>query len=1552
MHTPFTAGLLSTFLLLTSSLYAQNFSLPIPIGSQQSSKSGFPATHVDATHLKFFKHPEAPRGSENFVSEDVTIDGRRFLVDDVVATPGIFEGMTQVNAGNAMLDGLGNRLGLPLNPLHGFCPERLVIQGATSNRLELTLDCQIADGSTSRELQVADVRMFNALASPSEFERLFGTTEPLVAAVMGSAEQTLTPYGTDLYPATIQSAIFSWPFLGPTQAYQDVVAYDLADVGQGIITAAYDPVKLLMNMQAELSVRTATQNLQVRGQLPQQELPFLSPLAFFRKDDYPSRGRMRLAGYSSLQFPSVLNRENAATLLAQNFNPIAVQPMKFTKSATGTGAPQPDEGFAVVNQATLLNLDDILMYDGLPYVDPTDHRAHSWAEYLGTRDASGQFQPLDATTMPHRTLAYTIFWRRHAEWASRPTVESYNPNAVFGPFVFALVGPGVFDADVIVDQPITTSGATTSSPSVESLIVPSGEVAADGKTYVYKIEPINADRLWWRFNPKTPVAAGLPGVQTPFVLPTAYAIESPAGFVPYHVKSFDVDRDGCGDIALTFRGSETTPLRTSRAFQNNVGDHVVFQVSSSDPRMFASVVQIHRGKFRNGRCEIEATAAERFIPHPGAQIAAIAIEDIDGNGTKDLLVGDLMPRKIPEGERGAGEYTGYAYLYADASPLSVPKWIRVGFKTSNHEITDLRAVLDGSDADGVLGVASLDVTFEAGQGANIASINGAPLALPAMGCPSSQNAEVASFPEIAWSVMQGVQSAQKGLTPFFPGATGFIPQRCAHLNACAINNASLAVNGWNLPFWENEPCCNPCGGTSPLATWQHNQCRDILCGNWSILNPTATLAPYPELCEAMDISCRGLTGVWPVVTGTTMCQLSGASFLPANHACCNADPCNQACQQYLDEENRCLAGSSQHDQHQGICSSSIRRGCRVSSRDEIKEETWAYQPDRIVDPRERGHAITSMSELKPAATGYVNQNSLKPPLGSSFILGTQNEDIAVIAQNVETEIGRVLNLKEPQTFEEFVLSQMRGFYSVLFGGSLASGGTPLQLQSGKTGSPITSGTFPPTHSLAAAATPPTSPGLAPIRLARGTVMPGPREMTVMINTTRPDDWACSPTGPVAAGFECNADYDNCGPRGGVCGIDCRCHRDCGNGPLETGEQCNRDNPCEAGQICTIGCQCVGGIEPPKPQPAIAENITCRVNGFSSEKAKKRFEALNQEFRTVSGLAGDIIGEPEFSIIECVTCVPDASAPEIPSTDIGLSLSGTPLPSVGGNIRPWAVVQTHGAMLTDFTKSIYQPQSLSLVHEPMRILPLENRTAGRPSIVLPSLSNSSRIRLNVPLSASTEVSMVEDERVVRLNNVFQHSMQAMRPGTIFSIGTLSLALPSKAMATTGTTTLRAAEPEKTAYACHAISMRLQPDIASWTGVESGPISPKNIEEREFDWEKLKAAIAARRAAKELVGQKLTSADLVDLPWEENMRNEFMLVQDRYGKASEPVPPSSERVMVVLAGYPQFTGQGAGCSCRLTEETPRPQLLELLMILGMTPITVLWRFRQKKTISSSL
>jgi hypothetical protein len=648
--------------------------------------------------------------------------------------------------------------------------------------------------------------------------------------------------------------------------YKEVYLYDFADVGNGFVATSYDP--LALKVAGELYLGLYADDVlsgDAAAALPLPAFPswliynsyaYYSPLALFRKDD--TNKRYKLTGYTSWYLPDLdlaggVEIGDLWQFIITNWmlpiatNPVAIEAIDLKgASSASTTLSTPDTDVAVSYQTTLFDLNR--KATGI-FGRNIISGAH--VDYLSNRymfgtcnDPCTVFQelsndPAAPAFFPDNIVSFVLFWKQRNQWFDGTTDTAYytnqNPSHVFAPrgdisgypTAGGIVGPNVYDMAVVTDN--------EASGRRQRVIVPSSSVVVDSsgesKSALYIIDPDVQRNLWYRV-PLASYAASLSAppicseemkyFKTPLIVPEVHLIDRPpstsaAGFVPYQIRSGNLDGDDCEDLVITWRGIQTVkdPADADTAYPHDV----VF--TNGSDRMFSNRITIVLRSKMTGNCGFTPEAYYGSIPthvdmplsSPGSFEAASAdIGDLNGDLHNDIVVGNFKTEGDPP--------TAYSQILYGGPPapfntLDTENHIRVGFK-------------EGSDAVGV-GIIRADHNKEA-----IAAINGRPLILPEIGCPKNDSPD----DTVVGSVYETYASVYKNLVslwgvanrpgvygvplPFIDSGGSPVPERCAEPPATC--NAS----GYNLPLFAADPCCKPLCSEASWVAFETSQCGQFL----------------------------------------------------------------------------------------------------------------------------------------------------------------------------------------------------------------------------------------------------------------------------------------------------------------------------------------------------------------------------------------------------------------------------------------------------------------------------------------------------------------------------------------------------------------------------------------------------------------------------------------------------------------------------------------------------------------------------------------------------
>jgi len=1398
---------------------------------------------------------------------------------------------------------------------------------------------------TDRQFEVADIRK----SSSGEFQQLLDS-DPLVEGIIGDAQETLTPYTDKTYPATLMSdRYFAWKWFSMTiepdgapylagilnldEPYKHVYTYGIADVTQagkkgGLVSAAYDPVFVEKWVKTSLINTTGNTLVAKADPVPPKLYNLfarhISPLVFFRKDD--TTGRMRLAGYSSLHlnkldFKDVTTRQESVgeffrkLLLSLNFNPVDVQPIQAVDSQGNSHS-----GIAVVNQATLGDIDGCIRKDD-GYCLP-----NKWRDQLGTGQnvnpipTSGS--PGDVF-LPHSIVSYVTFWEKVQPWTNDPSFTPLvdnlhnptdNPNEAFEPVFAALIGPGVFHSAVLNDS--------IGGLEKQSIIAASGDPASDKKYYIYKIDPIQ--------NEITQIRRKYISISriddTGFFLGEPYVVEPPeAGFAPYEVRTGNFNNDNCGDIVLTWRGQhavatkDTLDDNNTPYFDNHDGDTVRFRKSETSDVMFSDVVTVYLGKENGGKCVFDTNKIElrgMASDDPKRQIAAVAVYDFDKDGYDDIIAGNLNPMETSTSTSSNKQFSAYAYLYknkigvADLTGQS-PRLIRVGYGTAKYgpEGGDdgkyLKYVAENSPKfTGIAGVGALDVDANG----NIGAAMGFPLMLPLFGCPQfgpdfnkPRDFVVESVPELLWSLIYDITSNHKWRTL----AGDILPMRCVKQD---IPPYSQHRPGGLIaePFGGNvdsETCNEPVAGAGPLIDCCDNPCRNV-CKQYCA-DPNAR-ALYPVMCGRVDNQCSQ----WP-----SLFRQKNELFVDNQGNDSGSSDSGRS--EFAERTDKVYDSKAPY-----IAYMDDLRPVQTQMR---QLPTLQQIPKIIVPPKTTGVSESPTLATEPVqAPTLIKQPAIepiKPTVTTAELIKPTVMTADQIKRTVQfmADFG-VLSEEDAPTFVDALDSidpeSLPGmFLKMLIPIVELDDEAVAPEQPAAPIKPLIP-TIPlkPIKPPLLPKTQPTAPsnpisgifdkvkglfiedamanevsGLGKFRLPRGQVMPGKKELTVILKTTPALIPPPTPPGP-------------------------------GGDP---------DDPCPSGGECQCPCTPTDCTMPSN------KFVATRCSGGSSDAAIVKMAKWNQALRDAIKAGGgdigsnDIFCEAEYGVMKMQIWEPGGAAPEVSSSEL---LSESVNPDLVGNIGQAALIQLGGTKPVDFTKTTELPTKANLITNPMILMPVSadvSSSIGRKGMTLtPQLSSAVSYVASVEPSLSAAqpagIDLVTSIDVLpnnsyQLNNVIRWQIIA---------GNMSKAVGEQSGAN------------------HNIHVRPQPLYCSWTAV-----CPEDSE--AFKDENSYAKIDPNKVltlAKEngsMCQNGVCPAQFFEklqLPAYQNYG--FALVQTKVARQGET--PSYDFTSVAFAGGPPMEAGmgGGGCKCDVTALPPdAASLVTMIFIALMVGSGVMFvRFRK--------
>ncbi|MBN1282526.1 MAG: DUF4215 domain-containing protein [Proteobacteria bacterium] len=1360
---------------------------------------------------------------------------------------------------------------------------------------------------------------------------------------------------------------FKMPWLGHKKClmplgsheYKDVLIYDAVDIGNGIVGVAYDPFIVRNEMEWYLNVNGfATPPGYVSMTVPPvhtgvRGIAYHSPLVLFRKAGEGASARYKFSGYSSFQFPQIEPGKKIGEILwpfilTNWMVPLASNPIAIEAVDPKDPLDRSYSDLAVLYRNLLLNLDATVHgFRARPAVFETDLSAvdSSLAGHKTFRDMLGVCSDDACTSIssgvtedlfPDRTFALMVVWRQAGRWlnsAASGEYEKMNPSHVFQPEgATAIVGGDAYDMAVLTDFAEDTEGLRK-----QHILIPSAYDAPGSDAVLYVVDE-NSRRIGTRPIKKVDPAfmadpieyeSGtcgyidfVPARPTPLLLPGLIKVPRPAdGLVPYRIESGRITDDRCADFVITWRGSGIV------ADPENAG-HVKFDDGAG--RMFSNSVTLGlRRETVPGACSNYAEIEYRTIDVPSTagelpQIAAAAVgrfmhEGEGGYASAALKADILAGNAVPESD-GDGAYSSHAYLFKAALDYSTLPQDMERFRTG------FASFEEKAKAAGVADISAK----RADEGPDaIAQVTGRPLMLPDAGCPDyssgSDDPTVGSVFQTYRSVIANLWSAHwtsvspamyKVAIPFRDDQFHPLPVGCGEPEPCVI---SWKGKEYRLPFYKDDPCCKvPCSEpmefeVSPCGSYFSNQYMPFSCD----------IVEYRKAwfdCDTSSSTSRnGSEGTTDVIVGHDRGAIAVASELrPA---------------QFASQNSRQVPGTAGQVP-----------GANVLRTDQESPLSFRQLVSSLI-----AEGFPDNAEAQQALDGIFDDKDLR-----NFLY--EYEKLLTIRKAPDGMFG------PPLSFEEIFLIPI--YQTVMLS-------ERLEAQAAYEGKPGGFRALGGGCSIAPAVEEARGPAGAGSKVGSvlkriwDLIVPDAGAAVCgdgIKDAPEECDPKLDPTG-CEGPFICVND-SNLKP--------CTCIRKrpyvplCGDGIIEGTEQCdgwNADLPCGAGNVC-VNCRCIstppieqapaspaadtpaaiaakilaqlklpkGQIMPghrettaliripsktaagegpaeAAPQGGGLQNDDCvvRCATFPGEKAAEKYKALNDEIRAITGRSDDFICPPEQGVT--VLCrVDGASAPGAAPSELSLSLSGTPLPGIPGNLMPYSVVQTDGSKFIDETTLEFR--TFETLDKPIQLIPLDQQAAG---MVVPSMAMS----LGAMPMIATSISGAA-EGTLLVNNMYSHRVISSGSEEAVSLGlsqTPQGLLPG------------------TAVTIHEMKFRTVNTGGSWTAVEGAMPGLKPIEER-IDWEQLKSMLAERVA--QLGGAAPRASLYVDTayPVVPNQRYAFGLYQEKYAAAGG----TTDTVDVpfgFIVGEPMIGAQGGGCGCFVGSSAPTASSVLPLIIALLAP-----------------
>jgi|GEM_PF-4176848 len=1570
------------------------FSKPIVIGGENPSQP----TTTRAMTLEFIGHPRT-EGAVKFTSEDgaIELEGLSTKVSDVVAAPGYAGGET-VQSNSAMIEMLGpNPVLGGITPLNGIGTDDYLILGPSGEYARLGLNYALRGDNNvaAGRLTLADIRVEEG----SEFYESTLGVDPLETFMLEGNQAVIVadataspPYDGGEYPAAVIDSTQSFQYcLAPRQdmpwvgfqgcevpisdnEYDEVIFYDVADVGNGLVAPAYDPFLVYTDRQWYIEIDDKVNPKQEAVSYADHgSTVYFSPLALFRKVGTEPNAKYRFSGYTSFELPMwkagwPKNRVMWPYILTNWVMPVALNPIAIEaidmggasswkpllKPASALDSPadtdHPDTDVIVAYRNALLDLDATVLgaraRPAVLEVGPTATGHKTYRDIVGVcSDMACTSIASDLTNdvFPEGTFSVAVFWMQMYEWLEEETVGEYinmNPSHVFEPVpLSAMIGPNTYDMAVLTDFPDDATGKRR-----QYALVPSGyydDASDTGIVYVIHAQNkrLGFKSLWALDMTSSPASCQQMKYKDPqptaLIVPDVLRIERPAaGYVPYQVETGNLDGDMCEDFLITWRAKGVVADASNDGF---------VKFDDGDGRMFSNTVTVGFRKEQGGACpalsdiefmRIEVPASgEAGLPQvASATIGRFLSEGEPGyqaEGMADIVAGNAVPEN-----NGDGSYSAYAYLFKGSA----------GYTTLPQDMERFRVGFDAAnDLDDAAGVALLEADTSKDGPDALSQIVGRPLMLPEIGCPNysgGSDMTVASVYETYLSINANLislkmttdpatSSMYEVSLPFRDNAYHPLPIGCTkpapQLEPCVVQYEGET---YHLPFFAGDECCiAPCQNGMTLSEFEATDCYEFL----------SSPPPYAYFsCELAVYTYYA----WPMT---------------------------------------CAMTSEAPSESDGMMADSDDSG-KGSDRDTDFAFTW--RPDVVVGYD--GHAIAVASELRLVADATFSRNASnfsnarQLPARPAFTFEGIFENF--VDKNLDGDDQAKLALsnvfRSPEVralvgeFQEDLAIRTKP--DGLFGPPMSFDDIFLI--------PIYQNAFVATSQVQTSNLKDSAGGLR--SLAAGCSLVGGNDaqvdagrawerivnaMTTLVDRVT-DLFVADVDAQVCgnniheAGEECDFSYslsDGCpietqclndsSPNACTCGL-LQPSGICGDGVVNSPEQCDAPNslmPCGAGMKC-VNCQCVtAAVQTPK---SIVGELKIPKGGVMPGHREMTVVLRRLVPAPTSGLPGGG-GEGLLNndcIIQCATFPDEVSAEKYKQlndeirqitgrmddfvcppqqgvtvlcrvdsasapelSESDLSLSLAGTPVQGpGNVRPYSVVQSGGSEFIDETTLEYL--TFETVDSPILLVPLEGE--GVAAQVIPDIASS----IGATPMAATSV-MGSNEGTIVVNNMYSHRVLAA--GTGDGVGLELSEQPDDLVPGTSVT-------------LHEIKFRAVNTGAYWSGI-GGQEGLANVEDR-IDWAGVKAMMQERVGS--LGGSTPRASIYVDdsYPVVPNQRYGFTLYQDKYASAGQ-TPESVEVPFGFIVGEPTMQATGGGCGCFVSSVGPTagsvlPLALAMLVPFG--------------------
>ncbi len=471
------------------------------------------------------------------------------------------------------------------------------------------------------------------------------------------------------------------------------------------------------------------------------------------------------------------------------------------------------------------------------------------------------------------------------------------------------------------------------------------------------------------------------------------------------------------------------------------------------------------------------------------------------------------------------------------------------------------------------------------------------------------------------------------------------------------------------------------------------------------------------------------------------------------------------------------------------------------------------------------------------------------------------------------------------------------------------------------------------------------------RLHRGQLIPGDREITVVLPAAAPPPPGCDcdPLTPLpdcpGCGVTCDCDpltplpdCPDCGcdcdpltplPDCPGCGVTCDCDPltplpDCPGCPA-SGCDCDPATPlpdCPGCGGTTIITDCPDCCPPcctptcdtcERPDTTV---VTMKCVGGSSDAAVKKTAEFNRLLRDAIGPAvgdNDLVCETEYGVMKVQVSVPGGGAPGYARPDLSLST----VSDLTGNIGQAALVQYSGVNPIDFTARAELPTKANMIPKATILLPSSAEVAA--GATSRAMTLSSDLSASISAAAATQPLLSE---AAPAGTDLVTSLEVL-PENKFNFNNV-IGWQLKSAEATKASTL-------TGVAVHNLDIRIQPLMCAYSAVCEGSEAFQDIHSYgKVDYEKV---LRLARENSGMCSNGTCPAEFfktIGLPQYQDYG--FILVQAQVAKAGETAGAPIATNIGFAGGQWNVSQSGGGCGCNVTALAPNAQSLIAMLMLA--------------------